>query len=119
MHYSESDNCITNVYVVLHHVALPLVNYLCKDCKTTVQWNHEGFISICTSDNFLTLPFVYCKQFNKYLLSELGCSTVDDTLKAVITLMMMGIIYERRTVFICMLLSAVNLSISPSKLQLL
>ena len=86
-------------------------DYLCKNCEipTTVQWDHEGFINTCTSDNFLTVLLLHCKQYDEFLLSALGCSTAEDTLKAAITLMMKGKVYEGKTVFLHMLKSAVNL----------
>ena len=106
---------ITNV--ALQHVTFPFQSlrqttvYLCKngEIPAMVQWNHDGFTNTCTSDDFLTVLLLYCKQYNEFFLSELGCSTVEDILKAAITLMMKGKIYEGKIVFLCMLCSAVNL----------
>ena len=94
------------------HIPIPKhkVDYLSMNCEipATIQWNHEGFNNTCTSDNFLTVLLLHCKQYDKFLLSALGCSTVEDTLKASITLMMKGKVYEGKTVFLHTLSSAVN-----------
>ena len=97
------------------HIPIPKckVDYLCKNCQilAKTQWNHEGFINTCTSGNFLTVLLLqfHCKQFDGFLLSELGCSTVEDTLKAAISLMMKEKVYEGKTVLLQMLLSTINL----------
>ena len=79
------------------------------EIPATIQWNHEGFNDTCTSDNFLTVLLLHCKQYDEFLLSALGCSTVEDTLKASITLMMKGKVCEGKTVLLRTLSSAVNL----------
>ena len=101
------------------HIPIPKckVDYLCKNCQilAKIQWNHEGFINTCTSGNFLTVLLLqfHCKQFDGFLLSELGSSTVEDTLKAAISLMMKGKVYEGKTVFCkcCYLLSIFHMTI--------
>ena len=110
---SGCDNWYHKCCLAACHIPIPKrkADYLCKNCEipATVQRNHDGFINTCTSDNFLTVLLLHCKQYDNFLLSEMGCSTVEDTLKAAITLMMKGKIYEGKTVFLQMLSSAVNL----------
>ena len=80
---SECDNWYHKCCLAACHIPIlkRKMDYLCKNCEipVTIQWNHEGFINTCTSDNFLTVLLLHCKQFDGFLLSELGSSTVEDT----------------------------------------
>ena len=105
------------------HIPIPKreSNFLCKSCEIpeTLQWNHEKFVNAYTLDNFLTILLLHCKQYECFLQSSLGCSTVEGTLnlslKATITLMIRREIYESKTMFLNMLLSTVNLAYNDHK----
>ena len=70
---SECDNWYHKCCLAACHIPIPKrkADYLCKNCEipATVQWNHDGFINTCTSDNFLIILLLHCKQYNEFLLS--------------------------------------------------
>ena len=87
---------------------------MCYSMRTHAHVS-DVLVNTCTSDNFLTILLLHCKQYEGFLQSALGCSTVEDTLKAAVTLMIRGKIYEGKTVFLNMLQSAVNLAYDHGK----
>ena len=116
---SGCDNWFHKCCLVECHIPIPKrkSDFLCKNCEIpeTPQWTHEKFVNTCTSDNFLTVLLLHCKQYERFLQSALGHSAVEDTLKAAVTLMIRGKIYEGKTVFLNMLQSAVNLAYDHCK----
>ena len=116
---SGCNNWFHKCCLVECHIPIPKrkSDFLCKTCEIpeTLQWKHEKFVNTCTSDNFLTVLLLHCKQYEGFLQSALGCSTVEDTLKAAVTLMIKGKIYEGKTVFLNMLQSTVNLAYDHGK----
>ena len=59
---------------------------MCYSMRTHAHVS-DVLVNTCTSDNFLTILLLHCKQYEGFLQSALGCSTVQDTLKAAVTLM--------------------------------
>ena len=116
---SGCDNWFHKYCLLACHIPIPKrkSDFLCKGCEIpeTVPWNHENFVNTCTSDNFLTILLLHCKQYECFLQSSLGFSSVEDTLKAAITLMIRGKIYEGKTMFLKMLESTVNLEYNHRK----
>ena len=82
----------------------------------SLQWIQEKFTNTCTSDNFLTILLLHCKQ-HKSFLNTIGDSVDENTLKAAIILMKQGKLQGEGggTLFLHLLQSRLNLDRENSK----
>ena len=101
-------------------IKLPKRNddFLCPDCSlpATIPWRHPYYINTCTSDNFLTIMLLHCRQ-NQDFLNKLNLSPAECALKAGITSMLNGNIIKGKTTVLDYVSSALNYGQEDNKLN--
>lgn len=105
------------------HTALKVVapkrktDFICCEYEVpeSLKWGHEKYMNTCTSDNFLTILLLYCKQHPQFICEALGDSESEDVLKAGVKLMLAGKIYEGRTLVLNLIVSKLNLEYVDEK----
>ena len=115
---SKCDNWFHRFCLTKCNIPIPKRNaeFICKTCTIpeSLPWRHDKFINTCTSDNFLTLLLLHCKQYEAFTKS-FGDSDAENTLKAAIMLMLKGKVSDGKTLFLHLLQSSFNLTINGSK----
>ena len=72
--------------------------FVCSRCTipSTIKRSHTEFTNTCTSDNFLTILLLNCKQYQNFLSSYVG-TPIETALKISIALMKKGNINEGKS----------------------
>lgn len=93
-------------------------DFLCPDCSlpATIPWRHPFYVNTCTSDNFLTIMLLYCRQ-NQDFLNKLNLSPAECALKAGITSMLHGNIIKGKTTVLDYVSSVLNYNQVENKLN--
>ncbi|XP_065887174.1 uncharacterized protein [Dysidea avara] len=112
---SKCDNWFHKYCLSACDITIPKRNadFFCSACTVpeSLPWMHNGYTNTCTSDNFLTILSLHCKQYKSFL-DTFGDSEAENSLKAAIVLMNKGKLDEGKTLFLHLLQSRLNLTIS-------
>ena len=112
---SKCDNWFHKYCLSACDITIPKRNadFFCSACTVpeSLPWMHNEYTNTCTSDNFLTILSLHCKQYKSFL-DTFGDSEAENSLKAAIVLMNKGKLDEGKTLFLHLLQSRLNLTIS-------
>ena len=110
---SVCNNWFHKYCLITCGITIPKRNadFICNGCSVpeSLPWSHDEFTNTCTSDNFLSILLLHCKQYKSFL-DTFGDSEVENSLKAAITLMDQGKLCEGKTLFLHMAQRYLNLS---------
>ena len=101
-------------------IKLPKRNddFLCPDCSipATVPWRHPFYVNTCTSDNFLTIMLLYCRQ-NQEFINKLNISPAECALKAGINFMLHENMIKGKTTVLDYVSSTLNYCQTDNKMN--